>query len=45
MPKIEIILDSQGFEQVIIDNENGTFTTMSKAHYDELQAAKEAQSL
>lgn len=28
-------------EHVIIDRGNGEFTSMTKAHYDELQAAKE----
>ena len=32
-------------KHVIIDRGNGEFTSMTKAHYDEQQAAKEAQSL
>jgi hypothetical protein len=28
-------------EHVIIDRGNGEFTSMTKAHYDELEAAKE----
>jgi hypothetical protein len=28
-------------EHVIIDNGDGSFTSMTKAHYDELEAAKE----
>jgi hypothetical protein len=28
-------------KHVIIDNGDGSFTSMTKAHYDELEAAKE----
>jgi hypothetical protein len=31
-------------EHVIIDRGNGEFTSMSKAHYEELEAAKEVKA-
>jgi hypothetical protein len=40
MDKIEII-DIQGVEHVIIDRGNGEYTSMPKAVWDELEAAKE----
>ena len=33
----EIISELDGSEHVIIDRGNGEFTSMTKAHYDELQ--------
>jgi hypothetical protein len=44
MTKIEYITDENKVEHVVIDNGNGTFTSMSKAAYDEQQAANEAQA-
>jgi len=44
MNDIEIV-EVQGFEHVIIDRGNGEFTSMLKSTWDELEAAKEAQSL
>jgi hypothetical protein len=45
MTNIEIIeiqeRDGTFVEHVIIDRGNGEYTSMTKAHYDELQAAKE----
>jgi hypothetical protein len=45
MTNIEIIeavgIDDLVTEHVIIDRGNGEFTTMTKAHYDKLEAAKE----
>jgi hypothetical protein len=41
----EVMTDTDGNEHVIIDRGNGEFTSMPKAVWDELQAAKEAQSL
>jgi hypothetical protein len=38
---IEIIEDSAGTEHVIIDRGNGEYTSMPKAVWDELEAAKE----
>jgi hypothetical protein len=40
----EIVIDKDGNEHVIIDRGNGEFTSMSKAVWDELEAAKEKQS-
>ena len=37
--KIKTITDINEIEQVVIDNEDGTFTSMSKATYDAQQAA------
>jgi hypothetical protein len=37
----EIITDSDGNKHIIIDRGNGEFTSMTKAHYDEIEAAKE----
>lgn len=36
------ILDLAGIETIIIDRGNGEFTSMPKAVWDELKAAKEA---
>jgi hypothetical protein len=44
MENIQII-EVQGEEHVIIDRGNGEYTSMPKAVWDELEAAKEAQSL
>jgi hypothetical protein len=33
--------DNEGIDWVLIDRGNGEFTSMSKAHWDELEAAKE----
>ena len=41
----ELIIDKDGVEHVLIDNGDGSFTSMTKTHFDELEAAKEAQSL
>ena len=37
----ELLIDSEGTEHIIIDRGNGEFTSMTKAHWDELEAAKE----
>lgn len=37
MDNIKYITDLEGNEHVIIDRGNGEFTSMTKAHYDELQ--------
>jgi len=34
-------LDGSKVKHVIIDNGDGSFTSMTKAHFDELEAAKE----
>jgi len=36
--KITKIIDSMDIEQIVIDNENGTFVSMSKETYDAQQA-------
>jgi hypothetical protein len=44
MEKIEIVeVETMGevTQHVIIDNGDGSFTSMTKAHYDGLEAAKE----
>jgi hypothetical protein len=42
---MEIIVDSFGNEIVYIVNDDGTTLSMLKSTWDELEAAKEAQSL
>jgi hypothetical protein len=41
MTNIKIVENFDGVEQVVIDNGDGSYTSMSKAHYDELEVAKE----
>lgn len=36
-----IIIEVEGIEHIIIDRGNGEFTSMTKAHYDELEAQRE----
>ena len=38
MTKIQYLTDENEIEQVIIENEDGTFTSMYKSTYDELKA-------
>lgn len=38
MDKVTFITDDFGVEHAIIDRGNGEFTSMTKAHYEELQA-------
>jgi hypothetical protein len=38
------ILVVEGVENVIIDRGNNEFTSMTKAHYEELEAAKEVKA-
>ncbi len=40
MIKIQKIKDENGIDQVIIDNGDGTFTSMWQSTYDEQEAAK-----
>ena len=40
MDKVTFIEDIYGVEHAIIDRGNGEFTSMTKAHYEELEAAK-----
>ena len=40
MDKVTFITDDRGVEHAIIDRSNGEFTSMTKAHYEELEAAK-----
>jgi hypothetical protein len=44
MDKVTYVKDVNGIEQVIIDHGNDEFTSMSKAHYDELKA-NEAETI
>jgi hypothetical protein len=44
MDKVIFIEDSFGVEHAIIDRGNGEFTSMTKAHYEELEAAKEVMA-
>jgi hypothetical protein len=39
MDKVSFI-EVEGVEHAIIDRGNGEFTSMTKAHYEELEAAK-----
>jgi hypothetical protein len=41
MNKVSFI-EVEGVEHAIIDRGNGEFTSMTKAHYEELEAAKAA---
>jgi hypothetical protein len=41
MDNVEIIENEQGDQFALIDRGNGEFTSMPKAVWDELQAAKE----
>jgi translation elongation factor P/translation initiation factor 5A len=43
MDKVEFI-EIEGVEHAIIDRGNGEFTSMTKAHYEELEAAKEIKA-
>jgi hypothetical protein len=38
MENITYITDEQGVEHIIIDRGNNEFTSMTKAHYDAMQA-------
>lgn len=40
MDKVTFVTDESGIEHAIIDRGNGEFTSMTKAHYDELEVAK-----
>lgn len=37
----ELITDKDGIEHIVIENGDGSFTSMTKAHYDELEAQRE----
>lgn len=43
MDKVTFI-EVEGVEHAIIDRGNGEFTSMTKAHYEELEAAKEVKA-
>jgi hypothetical protein len=45
MDKVTFITDTNGVEHAIIDRGNNEFTSMTKAYYDEQQAANEAKAL
>jgi hypothetical protein len=38
MEKVSYVIDSLGTEHALIDHGDNTFTSMTKAHYDELKA-------
>lgn len=40
MDNVTFTTDDNGVEHAIIDRGNGEFTSMTKAHYEELEAAK-----
>jgi hypothetical protein len=40
MDKVTYLTDLEGVEHAIIDRGNGEFTSMTKTHYEELEAAK-----
>jgi hypothetical protein len=48
MDKMEIIevaqIDGSVIEHVYITHDDGSFTSMTKAHYEELEAAKEVKA-
>lgn len=41
MSNIKIVQDSFGIEHIIIDRGNGEFTSMTKEHWDKLEAERE----
>jgi hypothetical protein len=42
MDKVTYVIDSFGNEHAIIENADGSFTSMTKTHYDELKANEAA---
>ena len=40
MDNVTFMTDADGVEHAIIDRGNGEFTSMTKAHYEELQAVE-----
>ena len=44
MDNVTFIEDSNGVEHALIDHGNNEFTSMTKAHYEELEAAKEIKA-
>ena len=44
MAKITEYQNTLGEDCLLIDNEDGTTASMTKAHYDELEAAKEVKA-
>jgi hypothetical protein len=45
MSKITILENTEGVEQVLIDNGDGSFTSMSKEAYDKQQAEQSTPNL
>jgi hypothetical protein len=41
MKNTQFITDTNGVEHILIENEDGSFLSMPKAYWDELEAAKE----
>ena len=44
MDKVTFITDENDIEHAIIDRGDGEFTSMTKAHYEELESAKEVKA-
>jgi hypothetical protein len=44
MDRVTFLTDRNEIEHAIIDRGNGEFTSMTKARYDELEAAKEVKA-
>jgi hypothetical protein len=42
MDNVTFVTDEQGVEHAIIDRGNGEFTSMTKAHYEAIQADEAA---
>jgi len=45
MDKVTFVTDEQGVEHAIIDRGNEEFTSMTKAHYDAMQAEQSTPSV
>ena len=45
MTNIEIVKNFDGIEQIVIDNGDGSFTSMSKATYEAQQAEQSTQPI
>lgn len=43
MENIQIVTDAEGIDHIIIENADGSFTSMPKSIYDEQQAALNAK--
>jgi hypothetical protein len=45
MDNLKIVIDSDGTEYAVIEHPDGSFTSMTKAHYDKLQAEQSTPNL